>query len=293
MFRKGGNTDPELEIVYNTAEKFEADIARHVLEDHQIPVVIRDREDSGQYLRILGYGSPFGVDVLVRKDQAQQARKLLEETFSEQKGITDEELEELALKAGSRLIIASNNKGKIAEYKDILEPFGFEVFSQNEMDIHLEVEETGSTFEENALLKAKAIYDLTHSCVISDDSGLQVKALGWEPGIYSARYKGLGTEHERRMAILKGLEGAEDRSARFVCCICFIEADGSSHLFKGVWQGSIAFKEEGSSGFGYDPIFISEDSDGRTTASMPISFKETYSHRAKATARLMEYLRSR
>ena len=135
-----------------------------------------------------------------------------------------------------KLIIASNNKGKIREYKDIFEPFGFKVSSQNEEGIRLEVEETGSTFEQNALLKARAIYDIAHCCVISDDSGLEVTALGGEPGIYSARYKGLETEHERREAILEALDGADDRSARFVTCICFIDETGEEHLFTGIWN---------------------------------------------------------
>ena len=190
-----------------------------------------------------------------------------------------------------KLVIASNNKGKIREYKDILEPLGFEPCSQSEAGIQLEIEETGTSFEENACLKAQGIYELTRCCVISDDSGLEVEALGGEPGIYSARYKGLATEHERRMAILEGLRQAENRNARFVCCICFVDAEGCSHLFKGVWQGRIAMAEEGTNGFGYDPIFIAENADGRTTASLPISFKETYSHRAKAVQQLLQYLR--
>ena len=192
-----------------------------------------------------------------------------------------------------KLIIASNNKGKIREYKDIFEPFGFLVRSQSEENINIEVEETGTTFEQNAILKARAIYELSHCCVISDDSGLEVEALGGEPGIYSARYKGLETEHERRIAVLKGLEGKNDRNARFVTCICFIDEKGKEHLFTGIWNGVIAKKEEGTGGFGYDPIFISEDSAGKTTASMPLSFKETYSHRAKAVKALISYLRSR
>lgn len=191
------------------------------------------------------------------------------------------------------LIIASNNSGKIKEYRDIFEPFGYQVFSQGEKNIRLEVEETGVTFEENAVLKAQAIYDLTHHCVLSDDSGLEVEALNGEPGIYSARYQGLETEHERRMAILKGLENADNRNARFVTCICFIEKSGEKHLFKGVWKGTIAYSEEGTNGFGYDPIFISEDGGGKTTASLPISFKETYSHRAKAVKMLLNYLSCR
>lgn len=191
------------------------------------------------------------------------------------------------------LIIASNNKGKIKEYKDIFEPFGYQVFSQGEKNIHLEVEETGSTFEENAVLKAQTIYDLTHHCVISDDSGLEVEALNNEPGIYSARYKGLETEHERRMAVLGGLKDTKNRNARFVTCICFMNEAGEKHLFTGIWKGTIACSEEGANGFGYDPIFISEDGDGKTTASLPISFKETYSHRAKAVKLLINYLNDR
>ena len=192
-----------------------------------------------------------------------------------------------------KLIIASNNKGKIREYKDIFEPFGFQVCSQSEENICLEVEETGTTFEENAAVKARAIYGIPHCCVISDDSGLEVEALGGEPGLFSARYKGLETEHERRLAVLKGLEGSDNRKARFVTCICFIDEAGEEHLFSGVWNGEIAFEEEGTNGFGYDPIFISEDGNGKTTASLPLSFKETYSHRAKAVRKLIFWLQSR
>ena len=192
-----------------------------------------------------------------------------------------------------KLIIASGNRGKIREYRDIFEPFGFEVRSQEEEGIRPEVEETGTTFEENAALKARAVRGDSRCCVIADDSGLEVEALGGEPGLYSARYKGLETEHERRLAVLKGLEGSENRRARFVTCICFIDEAGEEHLFTGTWNGEIAFSEEGTNGFGYDPIFISEDGNGRTTASMPLSFKEAYSHRAKAVRGLMAYLQSR
>ena len=192
-----------------------------------------------------------------------------------------------------KLIIASNNKGKIREYKELLEPLGFQVYSQGEKNIRIEVEETGSTFEQNAVLKARAVFEVSHCCVISDDSGLEVEALGGEPGLYSARYKGLETEHERRLAVLKGLEGSDNRKARFVTCICFMDENGEEHLFTGIWNGEIAPKEEGTNGFGYDPIFISEDGNGQTTASLPLSFKETYSHRAKAVRELLSWLQSR
>ena len=190
------------------------------------------------------------------------------------------------------LVVASNNQGKIREYRDILEPLGFRVFSLEDKDMEIKVEETGATFAENAILKAQAVHERTHGWVLSDDSGLSVDALNGEPGIYSARYQGLPTEHERRMAVLQGLENQADRSARFVCCICLIDDTGDKHLFTGIWRGTIALAEEGINGFGYDPIFISEDGDGRTTASMPLSFKETYSHRAKAVKQLTSYLNS-
>lgn len=189
------------------------------------------------------------------------------------------------------LIIATNNAGKVREYKEILEPLGYQVFSQSEKGVHLEVEETGKTFQENALLKARAVYDIAHCPVLADDSGLEVTALNGEPGIYSARYKGLATEHARRMAILDGLRDKPDRSARFICCICYLDADGQPHLFTGVWPGHIALQEEGSNGFGYDPIFIAEDADGHTTASLPLTFKETHSHRARAVRMLMAWMR--
>ena len=191
------------------------------------------------------------------------------------------------------LIVASNNAGKIREFRDILTPLGFQVMSQKERGIDLEPEETGTSFAENAILKAQAIHEITHGCVISDDSGLEVEALHGEPGIYSARYKGLASEHERRMAILEGLKDSDNRKARFVCCVCFTDESGENHLFTGIWNGTIAEEEEGTNGFGYDPIFISEDGNGKTTASLPISFKETYSHRAKALRQLMEYLQGR
>ena len=192
-----------------------------------------------------------------------------------------------------KLIIASNNNGKIKEYREILEPFGFQVCSQGEENIRLETEETGSTFEENAILKARAVYETAQCCVIADDSGLEVEALNGEPGLYSARYKGLGTEHERRMAVLDGLQGSKNRNARFVTCICFIDEAGHEHLFTGIWKGTIADREMGSNGFGYDPIFISEDGNGKTTASLPVEFKETFSHRAKAAKALVAYLQAR
>ena len=158
-----------------------------------------------------------------------------------------------------KLIIASNNRGKVREYREILEPSGFEVLSQDEAGIRLEVEETGTTFEENALLKARAVRALSRCCVIADDSGLEVEALGGEPGLYSARYKGLETEHERRLAVLEGLEGSGNRRARFVTCICFIDKTGRLVIpcqwsFAGDFHEGLAVIVENKRKWGsYDP----------------------------------------
>lgn len=191
------------------------------------------------------------------------------------------------------LVVASNNKGKIKEFKEILEPLGFSVYSLEDKNIECDIQEIGETFEENAIIKAEAIYNITHSCVISDDSGLEVESLNNEPGIFSARYKGLLTEHERRLAVLNGLGDNTNRNAKFTTCICYIDELGLKHIFNGYWRGTIGYKEEGTNGFGYDSIFIPFESNGLTTASMPIEFKEKYSHRSKAVNELLEYLNNK
>ena len=189
------------------------------------------------------------------------------------------------------LIIASNNKDKIREYKEMLEPLGFRVLSQGEAGIDLEVDETGTTFEENSELKAEAIYNITHKYVIADDSGLEVTSLNNEPGVYSARYKGIPTAQGRSEYILEKLEGVTDRSARFICTICYIDADGNKKLFKGVWPGTIAMNMSGTNGFGYDPIFIGENQ-SVTTANITDEEKNEISHRGRATRELVRYLKS-
>ena len=189
------------------------------------------------------------------------------------------------------IIIASNNKGKIKEFKKILEPLGYNVFSQSETGVNIEVEETGTTFEENAKLKARAIYNLKHTAVLADDSGIVVDYLNGEPGIYSARYMGLQTDEERRRCVLYKMKDAkkEDRTARYVCCICYIEENGKEYIVNGIWEGIIADKEYGENGFGYDPIFMPNGSD-KTVAQMLPEEKNTISHRAMAIQKLKELL---
>lgn len=189
------------------------------------------------------------------------------------------------------IIIASNNNGKIKEFKKILEPLGYNVFSQSEAGLNIEVEETGTTFEENAKLKARAIYNLKHTAVLADDSGIVVDYLNGEPGIYSARYMGLQTDEERRRCVLHKMKDAkkEDRTARYVCCICYIEENGKENIVNGIWEGIVADKEYGENGFGYDPIFMPNGSD-KTVAQMLPEEKNTISHRAMAIRKLKELL---
>lgn len=189
------------------------------------------------------------------------------------------------------IIIASNNQGKIREFKKMLEPMGYTVLSQSEAGINIEVEETGTTFKENATLKAEAIYNLKHTAVLADDSGIEVDFLNGEPGIYSARYMGLDSDEARRNCILQKLQGVEEskRNARFVCCICYIDENGSKQYAVGYWNGKIAKEARGNNGFGYDPIFI-PDGENITSAEMMPEEKNSKSHRALALKKLKEIL---
>ena len=153
--------------------------------------------------------------------------------------------------------------------------------------INLEVEETGTTFKENATLKAEAIYKLKNTPVLADDSGIEVEFLNMEPGIYSARYMGLDSDEARRNCILEKMQGVEEnkRKARFVCCICYIDENGNKKYAEGYWNGKIAEEARGENGFGYDPIFI-PDGENITSAEMLPDDKNQKSHRALALKKL-------
>lgn len=177
-----------------------------------------------------------------------------------------------------KLILASNNKDKLREFREILEPLGFEVLSQSSAGADIEVEETGTTFEENAYLKAKAIYDMFKVPVISDDSGLEVDALNGAPGIYSARY---AEEGKRCARVLSEMEGVpeEKRTARFKCAICYIDNNGEKHIVTGKVEGKIGYEKRGTNGFGYDPIFMYGD---KSFAELSAEEKNEVSHRSDA-----------
>ena len=180
-----------------------------------------------------------------------------------------------------KLIIASNNQGKIKEYKEILEPIGFEVLSQREAGVMLEPDETGTTFAENSAIKARAIFEMVHCAVLADDSGLCVDALNGEPGVYSARYGGLDTSEARSQLLLDRMKDVPDgkRSAHFVCNIHLILDDGKEITAEGRCSGTIGYEFKGTNGFGYDPIFMYGD---KSFAEISSDEKNKLSHRAAA-----------
>lgn len=185
-----------------------------------------------------------------------------------------------------RVIIASSNKGKIREYSELLSKFGYEVISAKDAGINIEVEETGATFAENSALKARAIYELCHECVLADDSGLCVDALDGAPGIYSARFGGLDSDKARCDLLLKKLENVPDekRTAHFMCTIHFIYADGREVAVEGRVNGVIAHSPSGNNGFGYDPVFLYN---GVSFAEVGSEVKNSVSHRANALKALL------
>ena len=187
------------------------------------------------------------------------------------------------------IIIATGNAGKVREFKRMLEPLGYQVFSQKEKGIVLDVEETGSTFAENAMLKAKAVWKIAGLPVIADDSGFCVDALDGRPGIYSARYAGEhATDADRVEKLLSELEGKPRRTGRFVCAIAYLDGKGGAHTFEGVCEGRIALAPRGTDGFGYDPVFLVGE---KTFAEMTAEEKDAVSHRGKANRLLEDFLR--
>ena len=186
------------------------------------------------------------------------------------------------------IMIATSNKGKVREYKSLLEPLGYIVHDLSELD-PIEIDENGSTFQENALIKAKSIQGKCNMTVIADDSGLEIDALNKEPGIHSARYLEGHDYNYKNKVLLERMKGKTDRTARFVCAIALCDETGD-HLFTGVMEGKINDKAAGDNGFGYDPIFLVEQF-GKTSAQLTMEQKNSVSHRGIATRELLAYLK--
>lgn len=196
-----------------------------------------------------------------------------------------------------KVIFATGNMGKMREIRAIMSDTDAEVLSMKEADVYTDVVEDGSTFMENAFIKARAVAKLVKqkgitAAVVADDSGLVVDALGGEPGIFSARYLGEDTPYKIKNAkIIERLEGVEDekRTARFVCAMAVVFPDGSEDCYEATYEGRIGYEEKGPNGFGYDPIFYLPDR-GVYSAELDPDEKNRISHRGKALEGIKEIL---
>lgn len=191
-----------------------------------------------------------------------------------------------------KIIIATGNQGKIKEMRALMEPLNIEVLSMKEvLKEDIDIEENGSTFKENALIKAMEISKLTNGIVLADDSGLVIDALDGRPGIESARFLGHDTSYViKNNCILEMMRNKEDRSARFVCAIAIVIPGREPISIEETFEGEISQSIEGENGFGYDPIFYFPPLQ-KTSAEMTLEEKNIYSHRAKAVKKAIEIIK--
>ncbi|MBO4976931.1 MAG: XTP/dITP diphosphatase [Lachnospiraceae bacterium] len=192
-----------------------------------------------------------------------------------------------------RIVFATGNTGKVKEIQMIMEDTGMEVLSMKEAGISVDIEENGTTYEENALIKAREVAKYTDAIVMADDSGLEVDYLNKEPGILSARYLGEDTSYRiKNQNLIDRLQGVSDekRTARFVCAIAAVLPDGKELTTRATIEGRIGYEEKGSHGFGYDPIFYVPEF-GKTTAELTEEEKNRVSHRGKALRLMKEELK--
>lgn len=193
-----------------------------------------------------------------------------------------------------KIVFATANEGKVKEIKEILADFSIAVVSLKEMNITTKVDENGTTFEENSLIKARAVSKLTGLPALADDSGLEVDYLDGAPGIYSARYLGRDTDYEyKNNYIIDKLKEAkgEERAARFVCVISLVLTDGREFVTKGIMEGRIGYEIKGENGFGYDPIFYLPEY-GKTSAELTGEEKNKISHRGKALREMKDLIKN-
>lgn len=193
-----------------------------------------------------------------------------------------------------KIVFATGNKDKMREIREIMADCEAEIFSMKEAGIDVDIVENGTTFEENALIKAKAIAEHTDAIVLADDSGLEIDALNKEPGIYSARYMGEDTSYTvKNRNLIERLEGVpkEQRTARFVCAIAAVLPGGKELVTRQTMEGYIGYEPEGENGFGYDPIFFLEEY-GCSSAALSREQKNAISHRGKALRAMRDMLLS-
>lgn len=192
-----------------------------------------------------------------------------------------------------KIIFATGNEGKMKEIRLLLEDLGVRILSLKEAGIHLDIQENGKTFEENAVIKARTVMKETGALVLADDSGLEIDYLNGEPGVYSARYLGEDTSYRiKNQNLIDRLRGVpeEKRTARFVCVIAAVFPDGRILTTRGTIEGVIGYEERGEGGFGYDPIFWLLEY-GCSTAELSMEKKNELSHRGKALSAMKKELR--
>lgn len=195
----------------------------------------------------------------------------------------------------TKIVFATGNKDKMREIREIMQDMNVEVISMKDAGITVDIVEDGKTFEENALIKARAVAAYTDAIVLADDSGLEIDYLNKEPGVYSARYLGEDTSYTiKNRALLDRLEGVEKekRTARFVCAIAAVLTDKTELVTRQTMEGYIGDEPEGENGFGYDPIFYLDEF-GCSSAALSREQKNAISHRGKGLRAMKELLRAR
>ena len=242
--------------------------------------------DRGEFVEVQGTGEE-------RPYSREDLNKLLElgekgnkELIRVQRNALGEIADEiLGMEYGDEVVIATNNAHKLEEIGAILEDFDYKIYSLKDVELGgIEIVEDGKTFEHNALIKARTIAKKTNMIAISDDSGLEVDAIGKKPGVYSARFAGENaTDADNRQKLIKSLQNVpmSQRTARFVSAIAVVFPDGKEFVVRGTCEGTIGFEEKGNNGFGYDSLFI-VNGYNKTFAEMPATVKNGISHRANA-----------
>lgn len=206
-------------------------------------------------------------------------------------GLTNGEIPRSSI---NKIVLASNNKNKLLEFEQLFKPMGIEVTSMKAAGVNIDIIEDGETFEENAHIKAKTVFDITKLPTIADDSGLEIDFLNGAPGIYSARYAGEdATDLDKNNKVLAEMSDVDMplRTARFVCAIYFIISGEEEYSITGTVDGFISKEAMGNNGFGYDPIFLVEE--GKSMAMLSEEEKNEISHRAMAFKQLKEIINSR
>ncbi len=253
--------------------------------------------NEGEFIEVQGTGeeNPFSREDLNKLlELGEKGNKLLIEAQKEALGTITYEI--VSIDYGNDIVMATNNKHKLEEIGDILKDLDYNIMSLDDVNLGgIEIVEDGKTFEHNALIKARTISKKTNLISIADDSGLEVKAIGNKPGIYSARYAGENaTDSENRKKLIKSLQNIpmSKRDARFVSCVAVVFPDGKEFVVRGTCEGFIGLEEKGDNGFGYDSLFIVNNYN-KTFAQLPSSIKNSISHRAKALELMKEELKKR